>query len=184
MGGKRSRARQHLRICLALLILSSGCSFFTRPAVEPKITPTERKEPVEPPVAYTPEPLPPPLVIPESPEARDQREAKQYLQLAQNLLAKGDYEGSLRENQKVVSLAKNQAPADEALFTMGLVYVHPKNPKKDNKRAIAFFNRVVKSYPDSPWTEQAKIWVGVLDGVEKLKQVDIEIEEKKRDRSK
>ena len=67
---------------------------------------------------------------------------------------------------------------------MGLVYAHPKNPKKDNKRAIAFFNRVVKSYPDSPWTEQAKIWVGVLDGVEKLKQVDIEIEEKKRDRSK
>ena len=183
MGRKRSRARQHLRICFALLALGSGCTFFTRPSVEPEIVAPEPPKPPEPAVAPKPEPSPP-EIIRESPEARDQREAKQYLQLAQNLLAKGDYEGSLRENQKVVSLAKNQAPADEALFTMGLVYAHPKNPKKDNKRAIAFFNRVVKSYPDSPWTEQAKIWVGVLDGVEKLKQVDIEIEEKKRDRSK
>ena len=31
------------------------------------------------------------------------------------------------------------------------------------------------------WAEQAKIWVAVLDGVEKLKQVDLEIEEKKRE---
>jgi TolA-binding protein len=67
---------------------------------------------------------------------------------------------------------------------MGLVYAHPKNPKKDNKRAIHFFNRVIKGYPDGPWAEQAKIWVGVLDGVEKLKQVDLEIEERKRDRSR
>ena len=47
---------------------------------------------------------------------------------------------------------------------------------------MGLFNRVIKSYPDSPWAEQARIWVGVLDGVEKLKQVDIDIEEKKRDR--
>jgi outer membrane protein assembly factor BamD (BamD/ComL family) len=99
-------------------------------------------------------------------------------------MARGDYEGALRENRKVLKQAKNQAPGDEALFNMGLVYVHPKNPKKDNRRAISFFNQVVKTYPDSPLTEQAKIWVGVLDGMEKLKQVDIEIEEKKRDRTR
>jgi TolA-binding protein len=84
----------------------------------------------------------------------------------------------------VLGVAREQPPADTAIFNMGLVYVHPKNPKKDNKRAISYFNRVIKGYPESPWAEQARIWVGVLDGMEKLKQVDIEIEERKRDRSR
>lgn len=106
------------------------------------------------------------------------------MQLAQQLLGKGDYESSLRESQKVLTLAKDNAPADAAVFHMGLIYAHPNNPKKDNKRAIGFFSRVIKSYPESPWVEQAKIWVGVLDGVEKLKQVDIKIEERKRDRTR
>jgi tetratricopeptide (TPR) repeat protein len=136
-------------------------------------------------VVLAPQPLPePPPIIEEPTEALERREANEYLILAQNLLAKGDYEGSLRESQRVLGLLKDQPPADTAIFNMGLVYAHPKNPKKDNKRAIYFFSRVIKGYPDGPWAEQAKIWVGVLDGVEKLKQVDLEIEERKRDRSR
>ncbi|MGB7951380.1 MAG: hypothetical protein WCH75_27160 [Candidatus Binatia bacterium] len=129
--------------------------------------------------------VPPPPVVEEPKEViSERREADEYLVMAQNLLAKGDYEGSLRESQKVLGVAREQPPADTAIFNMGLVYVHPKNPKKDNKRAISYFNRVIKGYPESPWAEQARIWVGVLDGMEKLKQVDIEIEERKRDRSR
>lgn len=184
MGGKRSCARQHLRICLALLTLLSGCTFFKKDIPEP-IVPAKLEEPV-----MMPKPIPQskpdvsrePKEVPK--EVRERREAQEYLQLSQNLLARGDYEGSLRESQKALALAKNQTPADEALFNMGLVYAHPKNPKKDNRRAISFFNRVAKGYPDSPLSEQAKIWVGVLDGMEQLKQVDIEIEEKKRDRTR
>jgi len=146
---------------------------------------------IEPPIVKAPEPkgIPEPTVVAEPPpviaepkEALERREANEYLNAAQSLLARGDFDGSLRENQKVLSLLKDQSPADTAIFHMGLVYAHPKNPKKDNKRAIYFFNRVIKGYPDSAWVEQAKIWVGVLDGVEKLKQVDLEIEERKRSR--
>ena len=180
MGRKRSCTRQHLCICLALLALGSGCTIFEKPPPKPPL----RVEPEN--IVVPPEPVPPPKpeVIVEPPEVRERREAQESLQLAQQLMARGDYEGALRENQKVLKQAKNQAPGDEALFNMGLVYVNPKNPKKDNRRAISFFNQVVKGYPDSPLTEQAKIWVGVLDGMEKLKQVDIEIEEKKRDRTR
>jgi tetratricopeptide (TPR) repeat protein len=127
---------------------------------------------------------PPPVVEEPKEVISELREADEYLVMAQNLLAKGDYEGSLRESQKVLSVTREQPPADTAIFNMGLVYAHPKNPKKDNKRAILYFNRVIKGYPESPWAEQARIWVGVLDGMEKLKQVDIEIEERKRDRSR
>ena len=179
MGGKSSRARQHVYIRITLLILfCGGCGALSKKEV-PKIN-----VPV-PEVVLEPLPIPePPPAIEEPKEALERREANDYLILAQNLMAKGDYEGSLRESQKVLGLLKDQPPADTAIFNMGLIYAHPKNPKKDNKRAIYFFNRVIKGYPDSPWAEQAKIWVGVLDGVEKLKQVDLEIEERKRDRSR
>lgn len=117
-------------------------------------------------------------------EIRQLREADGHLQLAKQLLGKGDYEASFKESQKALALARENAPGDAAVFHMGLLYADPNNPRKNNKRAIGFFNRVIKNYPESPWVEQAKIWVGVLDGVEKLKQVDIEIEEKKRDRTR
>ncbi|MBI4490212.1 MAG: tetratricopeptide repeat protein [Deltaproteobacteria bacterium] len=105
----------------------------------------------------------------------------------QNLLAQGDYEGSLKENQKALSLSADQAPGDEAVFNMGLIYAHSANSKKDYRKALSFFSRLIKDYPKSPLLEQAKIWVGVLQAnerltqlIEKSKQVDIEIEEKKR----
>ena len=178
MGGKSSRSRQHVYICITLLILLCwGCALSQKEVS--KVT-----DPV-PAVVLEPQPLPePPPIVEEPKEALERREANEVLLVAQNLLAKGDYEGSLRESQRVLGLLKDQPPADTAIFNMGLVYAHPKNPKKDNKRAIYFFNRVIKGYPDGPWAEQAKIWVGVLDGVEKLKQVDLEIEERKRDRSR
>jgi tetratricopeptide (TPR) repeat protein len=178
MGGKSSRSRQHLYIRITLLILLCGGCALSRKEVPKASAPV-------PEVVLEPQPLPEPAPVIEEPkETLERREANEYLILAQNLLAKGDYEGSLRESQRVLGLLKDQPPADTAIFNMGLVYAHPKNPKKDNKRAIFFFSRVIKGYPDGPWAEQAKIWVGVLDGVEKLKQVDLEIEERKRDRSR
>lgn len=177
MGRKPSRARQHVYFYLALLTFW-GCTLSSElPKHEAPPEPVPESEAMV-------EPLPEPERVIESKEERARREANRHLQLAQNLLARGDYEESLRESQKVLNLIKDQSPADAAVFHMGLVYAHPRNPKKDNKRAIGFFSRVIKNYPDSAWTEQAKIWVGVLDDVEKLKQVDIEIEEKKRDRTR
>ena len=178
MGGKSTRSRQHVHIRITLLILCFwGCALPQKEVPKVKAPmPAEVLEPKPP-----PEPTP---VVEEPREALERREANEYLLAAQRLLAKGDYEGSLRESQRVVALLKDEPPADTAIFNMGLVYAHPKNPKKDNKRAIYFFNQVIRGYPDGPWAEQAKIWVGVLDGVEKLKQVDLEIEERKRDRSR
>jgi len=186
MGGKRSSSRQHLFLCLALLTSLWGCGLARR-EIPRQSAVVEPQKPPE--VIVLPAPEPPPEEEPPEPvvisqEEQERRNAQQYLQQSQTLLGKGDYDGSLRQSQRVLTLAKNQEPADEALFNMALVYADPNNPKKDNRRAISLFNRVLKEYPESRWREQAKIWVGVLDGVEKLKQVDIEIEERKRDRTR
>ncbi len=131
-------------------------------------------------------------------EMETKRETRKYLAMAQELLDQGDYEGSLKENQKVFSLSGNVSPGDEALFNMGLIYAHYGYPKRDYRRSLDLFKRLVKVFPQSPWAGQARIWIGILQDherlnreieglnktIEKSKQVDIELEEKKKELSK
>jgi hypothetical protein len=96
---------------------------------------------------------------------------------------RGDFEGAMRESQD--NLARSpQTPGDEALMNMGLISAHYANPKRDYKKALGYFMRIEKEFPRSPLVEEAKIWVSVLRAFEKAKQVDIEIEEKKKELGK
>lgn len=131
-------------------------------------------------------------------EVKERGEARESLLRGQKLLAQGDYEGAMKENQRVWSLFNDRPPGDEALFNLGLIYAHVENPKRDYRKAAGLFRTLLKEYPQSPWVEQAKIWVGVLQANEKLaqaneklnqlmeksKQVDLEIEEKRRERQR
>ena len=125
-------------------------------------------------------------------------EPREYFTTAQKLLDQGDYEGSLRENEKVVSLYDNIPPGDEALFNIGLIYAHHGNLKRDYKKSLDLFKRLLMMFPQSPLVGQAKLWIGILQEnqslnrkieelnktIKKSKQVDIEIEEKKEELSK
>ncbi|MEW6001257.1 MAG: tetratricopeptide repeat protein [Nitrospirota bacterium] len=126
------------------------------------------------------------LNVMENTKAKKEEQKSAYGQLlrGQRLLAKGDYEGALEENQKVLATFPKRTPGDEALFNMGLIYAHYKNPKKDYGKSLSCFESLVKDYPQSPLHEQAKIWAEVLQTIEKLKKVDIEIEEKKKELSR
>ncbi len=106
-----------------------------------------------------------------------QRSAQKYIQSRQTLLPKGDYEGALKENKKVLSRYPDRAPGDEALFNIGLIYAH----LKDYKQSLEFFRRLLKEFPESLRIEEAKVWTGVLNAIEEIKKVDIEIEEKKKE---
>lgn len=126
------------------------------------------------------------------------KEAFESLLNAQKLLAQGNFEGAFMENQRVLSLSGQNPPGDEALFNIGLIYAHPGNPKKDYAKSLTFFKKLTKDHPQSPRVEQGKIWKGMLQENEKLnqtiqklhqvieesKRVDIEIEEKKREKAK
>jgi len=100
-----------------------------------------------------------------------QDEVRQHLVLAQKLLVQNNYEAALEENQKVLSIFAGTPPADEALYSMALIYAHPGNPKRDYVKSIATFKRLIKEYPQSTWTEQAKIWVQVIQESENAKRV-------------
>ena len=90
---------------------------------------------------------------------------------------RGDFAGSLKAFENVSAIARDQPPADEAVYHIGLVYAHPQNAKRDRKKAIVSFSRIISCFPESPWAEQARIWVSVLSEAEASKQ---EIERSKQ----
>lgn len=104
--------------------------------------------------------------------------ANKHLLLGKKFLREGDYKGALNEIEKVLSLPYKDPDADEALFYKALIYAHYNNPDKDYKKSRELFKNLLNEHPQSPFAEQAKIWIGILDVIEKAKQVDIEIEEK------
>ena len=121
----------------------------------------------------------------------ERKGVRESLLRGQKSLAQGDFQASLNEMEKVLSLSPSSPLEDEALYTMGLMYAHFGNPKKDYHRSLELFRRLLKDHPKSPWVEQAKIWIAIIEENEKLnqvieksKQVDLEIEQKKREKVK
>ncbi len=110
--------------------------------------------------------------------------AYDHLATARKLLVQGDYDGSFRESRMTLVLAGRKSPGDEALFHMGIISADYRNPKRDYRKSADFFGKLLKDYPRSHLAEQARIWIGVLRVIEKSKQVDIDIEEMKKELSR
>jgi outer membrane protein assembly factor BamD (BamD/ComL family) len=183
MGRKRSGGRQQIYLCVAILIFLSplACSLSSNTMVTKMVDTTGD-------------------------------EARAHLVLGKTYLAHGEYRGALKENEKVFSLAGKDVPVDEALFYVGLIYAHPANSARDYGKSIVSFRRLIRDYPGSPLVEQAKTMVGLLQEndkldrttdrlnkiideqkktvdrlnnlIDELKQVDIGVEQKKRDKTK
>lgn len=110
------------------------------------------------------------------------QERPAHLQRVQERINNGDFDAAMRyyQNDLARPAGDGERQADDALFNLGLLYVHYANPKKDYQKALGYFTRLVKEYPRSPLVEEAKIWTSVLESMEKSKRVDIEIEEMKK----
>jgi TolA-binding protein len=159
MGGKRGWARQHIPIYLASLMV---CAVFGCASSGALVTSSASSSS-------------------DAPVTRPDPEGVSYLKLVQSLMRQGDFDGALKESQSTLADSPKDPPGDEALFYMGLIYAHHGNPKKDYQKARVLFMRVIKEFPQSPRAEESNIWIGVLDSIEKAKQVDIQIEEKKKE---
>lgn len=114
---------------------------------------------------------------------QERRTRLQQVQLkhVQQFIIQRDFEGALQEDRKILDAFPHRPPGDEALFSMGMIYADDVNPKKDYEKALGFFIRLGKEFPGSPRLEEARVWAGVLETMEKTKQVDIEIEHKKEE---
>ena len=94
------------------------------------------------------------------PEKPPERQAD--LLVAQKSLARGEFDKVIGESQRILSGEGSGLPKEAALFTLGLVYAHPANPRNDSATAIEFFTRLIDEHPQSAWALQARAWVALL----------------------
>jgi tetratricopeptide (TPR) repeat protein len=155
MGPERTRKRQHVHLSVACLILISIVA-----CVPCKQTPSEPQ-------------APPPAV-------QSARDECVHLESVKGFISQGDFDGAMKASQDILANSPKTPPGDAALMNLGLISAHYANPKRDYKKSLNFFQRIEKEYPESPLVEEAKIWISVLQAFEKAKQVDLEIEQKKK----
>ncbi len=112
-----------------------------------------------------------------SPTSKLLKEQKELVELRKSLLHNRFKEAE----ERALALVKNYQgkPIDECLFYLGLIYANPNNPDRDYKKAIKYFQDLIKKYPNSIWSYQAKIWLNTLNFVEELKKLNIELESTK-----
>lgn len=80
------------------------------------------------------------------------------LATAKSLLSQGNYAESLKESEEIL-IRYPETHGDQALFLMGLIWAHPRNPDVDFEKALAYFNRLTQEYPRSRLADEARIWV-------------------------
>ncbi len=154
MGGKHSRYWQHVYVCVALVmgIGFGGCV---------------KKQVV----------MPQEITIPAQPSpAKKCREDHELLQRSEELLALGNYSGALATNQHILSVPNPELPKDVALYNIGVIHAHHKNPDRNYPKAIRAFKKLIKQYPASPLIEEAKVWVETLQKIEKLESANESLE--------
>ncbi|MFH2045393.1 MAG: tetratricopeptide repeat protein [Pseudomonadota bacterium] len=81
-------------------------------------------------------------------------------------MATGDYKQALDKYQQL--LKEDPQITDVALFQMGLIYAHPKNPDKDYKISLQYFKRVKKEFPESNLKNQAQTYASLLNKIMQL----------------
>ena len=113
-----------------------------------------------------------------------QAQSCNHLQQAEHFIKEGKFDTAEKEGLAALTRSPKSPPGDAALMTLGLIRVHYANPKKDYHKALEYFQRLEKDFPQSSLVEDAKVWSGVLQAFEKAKQVDIEIEGKKKELGK
>ncbi len=154
MGGKHSRRWQYLYVCIAFMTGVYFCGCARQQVVQPK----------EMSVLLPPQPV------------KKCTEDHELLQRSEELLAQGNYAGALETNLHILSLSDSESPKDVALYNIGVIHAHYKNPNRSYKRAIRAFKKLIHQYPSSPFIEESKVWVETLQKIEKLESTNENLE--------
>ena len=76
---------------------------------------------------------------------------------ANDLFHQGSYAAALDKYSEIIE--KYPATADMALFEMGIIHAHPKNPQKDYQKSLECFQKLIKDYPGSEYRQNSEMMI-------------------------
>ena len=86
---------------------------------------------------------------------------REQLKSTDRMLQEGNHDAALAQAMEVLENYYDTL-GDRALFQMGVVYAHPKNPAASYDKSLVAFQRVGKEFPHSPLKDQAGLFASVL----------------------
>jgi len=75
-----------------------------------------------------------------------------------------DFKAALIENANALS-GPLPISRERALFQRGVIYAHPNNPDRDNRRAEELFQQVIDEYPGGELSSTARVLIYLLHQV-------------------
>lgn len=134
-------------------------------------------------------------------------QGREHLATAKSLMVQKNFDAALKETEALLD-AFPQSMGDEALYLRGLIYAHPQNQNSNWERSMESFQLLRTKYPKSDLIQPTEVMISLLSKIgdmnqkisqlketvtkeqtevdnlrtqiEKLKKIDLGIEEKKR----
>ncbi len=81
---------------------------------------------------------------------------------AETLARAGQYQSATRLLDEIARRPPETPAHDRALLGLGRLLALADNPGRDNRRAIGYFDRVLREHPRSPYAPDARAWRELL----------------------
>jgi tetratricopeptide (TPR) repeat protein len=94
-------------------------------------------------------------------EIVEEERVQEKMAQGQKLRRQGEFEQSLQVFQEILSAYPHIPPGDQALREVALTLSLPGNPRKNFPEALAFWWKLQKDFPKSPFAEEARAWIGL-----------------------
>jgi tetratricopeptide (TPR) repeat protein len=97
------------------------------------------------------------MLIPGCSHFNDGRQFNTTFAEANDLFHQGSHAAALDKYSEIIE--KYPAKADMALFEMGIIHAHPKNPQKDYQKSLECFQKLIKDYPGSEYRQNSEMMI-------------------------
>ena len=84
-------------------------------------------------------------------------QAGESLKKGEKFIIKREYKEALIEYKKVLRLFPKVSPGDNALFHIGIIWLHPDNPQRAYEKSLISFQRVIHDFSQTRLREKAKM---------------------------
>ncbi|GEM_PF-3164272 len=101
--------------------------------------------------------------------------AAHHLSRGETMLRNGDYDAAHRESCVLLDQFNGQAD-DQALYLLGMIWIHPDNPRQDLRLADTYYRRIIDQYPDSSLVAASRTWRAVIADLEEHRQLKEQME--------